>query len=210
MGSALLVFYRDISPGGISAAIDEYIDVALHQRFTMINVDVAENHRWYVLQTKPKQEARAELNLSRWQIETLAPRLREPQQSRSGEASYRIVPLFPNYLFARFDAARIAKVRLTRGIQRVVGFGECATPIDDDIIELIQSRICDDGFVRPPEIQPGDAVEIVHGPLRSLVGIFERYTSARDRVVILLTTIGAQARVQVAKAAIRKAERYAV
>jgi len=161
--------------------------------------------RWYVLQTKPKQELRAELNLRRWQVETLAPRLREIRRLPAGGTAYREGPLFPNYLFARFDAEQLAgKVRLTRGVQRVVGLGELATPVDDGIIALIRDRIGEDGFVAPPEAQPGDTVEIVDGPLQSLVGVFERRLSATDRVVILLAAIG-QARVQVARTAIRKA-----
>jgi transcriptional antiterminator RfaH len=172
----------------------------------MTNVAAVDRQHWYVLQTKPKQESRAESNLRRWQIETLAPKLREPRQARDGQASYRVTALFPNYVFARFDAeALAAKVRLTRGIQRIVGLGEFATPVDDEIIELVRSRIADDGFVRPVEVEPGDSIEIVEGPLRSLVGVFERHVSGRERVVVLLTTLGCRARVQVAKAAIRKA-----
>jgi transcriptional antiterminator RfaH len=174
----------------------------------MTNAAVADRCRWYVVQTKPKQEARAESNLRRWEIETLAPKLRELWRSRTGGSSYRVAPLFPNYVFARFDAeALAAKVRLTRGIQRVVGFGEYATPVEDSIIWSIQSRIAEDGFIRVPDVQQGDIVEIVDGPLRSLVGVFERHLCARDRVVILLTTIGCQARVQVTRAAIRKTTR---
>jgi transcriptional antiterminator RfaH len=176
-----------------------YLDPVLDDRF-----------RWYVLQTKPKQEARAESNLQHWNIETLAPKIRELRQSRRGDSVYHISPLFPNYLFARFDGEALAsKVRLTRGVQRVVGFGEYATPVDDAIIDVIQSQMADDGFVRWPDAQPGDTVEIVDGPLRSLLGVFERQVSAHDRVVILLTTIGCRARVEVARTAIRKATRAA-
>src|SRR5687768_18284515 len=111
--------------------------------------------RWYAVQPKARQEARAEANLRRWGLETLAPRLREPRPSRSGE-SFRVTPLFPNYLFARFDAANLlGKVRLTRGIRRVVGFGEYATPLDDSIIASIRSRVTDDGIVRSEERRVG-------------------------------------------------------
>jgi len=155
------------------------------------------------VQTKPKQEARGEANLRRWNIETLAPRVRDYRQRRAAAAA-RIVPLFPNYLFARFDAETLAaKIRLTRGIQRVVGFGEYATPVDDEMIELIRARIGEDGLVGTPALQLGDAVEIVDGPLQSFVGVFERHVSARDRVIVLLTTIGCRARVQVPATAIR-------
>lgn len=160
---------------------------------------------WYVVQTKPKQEDRAVLNLKRWGVETLAPRLRELRSSRAAGASYRIAPLFPGYVFARFDAAALlAKVRLTRGVSRVVGFGESATPLSDAAVELIRVRMREDGSVRPDPLQPGDAVRIVDGPLRSLLGVFERSLRGEDRVLILLSLMGSQARVQLPAAFIER------
>jgi transcriptional antiterminator RfaH len=169
----------------------------------MIDRGGDDRRRWYVVQTKPKQEARADANLRRWNVETLAPSVREYRRLASASAP-RVAPLFPNYLFARFEVDTMAgKIRLTRGVQRIVGFGEYATPVEDAVIDLIRSRIGDDGLVRVPELQPGDVVEVVDGPLRSLVGVFERHVNARDRVIILLSTIGRGARVQLATTAVR-------
>lgn len=164
--------------------------------------------QWYVVQTKPKQEQRAELNLKRWGVETLAPRLREPA---GGRAAYRSAPLFPGYVFARFHAASLlAKVRLTRGVSKVVGFGEYATPLGEAAVELIRSRMHRDGFVHLDPPQQGDLVRIVDGPLRSLLGIFERHLHGDDRVLILLTAMGVQARAQVPAAFVRTAPADAV
>lgn len=162
--------------------------------------------RWYVVRSKPKQELRVELNLRAWDIPTLVPRIRELRaRQRSMGAQYRVAPLFPSYLFARFDAVQqLAKVRLTRGVQGVVGFGECATAVDDALIEVIQNRTAEDGYVQISEPQPGDAVEIVFGPFRSFVGVLERNLCARDRVMILLTAVGGGLRVNLGKAEIRK------
>jgi transcriptional antiterminator RfaH len=158
--------------------------------------------RWYAVQTKPKQESRADANLRRWGLETLAPWLREPRRGASD--AYSIVPLFPGYIFSRFDASiLLAKVRLTRGVRGVIGFGEYATPVDDAIVEIVRSRLGADGFVRVAEPKPGDPVTIVDGPLRSLEGVFYSDLGGRDRVLILLTTLNAQVRVQVAKAFVR-------
>ena len=162
---------------------------------------------WYVVRSKRKQEQRAESNLRAWGLETFMPKLRTVSAPavRAG-VRYKVEPLFPGYLFARFDTTReYAKVRLTRGVHSVVGFGECATPVDDAIIALIRSRINDDGLVHEAEPSPGDQVEIVSGPLCSVRGIFERALSGGDRVLILLTTVGSSARVQVSRAVIRKA-----
>jgi len=160
---------------------------------------------WYVVHTKPKQERRAELNLLGWGLEVLAPKVREERyRPLSGRASYTIEPLFPRYLLVHFDAAALlTKVRLTRGVHSVIGFGEWATPVDDSIIEAIRGRMKDDGFVRIEEPRPGEPVRIVEGPMRTLTGIFQR-RSGHDRAVILLEAIGAQARVDVAMAAIRR------
>lgn len=162
--------------------------------------------RWYVVHTKPKQEGRAETNLQAWGIETLSPRLRERRYSARHPSAFRIAPLFPQYIFARFEAdSLLSKVRLTRGVHDVVGFGEYATPVADEIITLIRNRLSDGGFVTVAEPVPGDLVSIEAGPLRSLVGVFEREMRGRDRVMVLLTTVGANARVQLPKAFIRKA-----
>jgi transcriptional antiterminator RfaH len=165
--------------------------------------------RWYVVHTKPKQEARAEANLRAWGIETLMPRLCERRYTRT--APLRITPLFPRYLFARFSAMRLlGKVRLTRGVHAVVGLGEHATPVDDQVIALVRGRIHDDGYVRIAEPRPGDLVRIAEGPLRSLVGVFEREMDGRDRVMVLLTTMGCHARIHIAKASICRATALSV
>ena len=159
--------------------------------------DTSDPARWYVIHTKPKQEVRAEVNLQSWGLETFAPRLKEHQlPSALLRISYRIVPLFPGNIFARFDPGLLlAKVRFTRGVHSVVGFNQGAQPVDDGVIELIRSRIEEDGFVHVAEPQPGDTVEIICGPLRSLVGIFQPNAPGRERVAILLTCLGSHARV---------------
>jgi transcriptional antiterminator RfaH len=162
--------------------------------------------RWYVVRTKPKQEIRAERNLIEWGLEVLAPKVREVLKGRgSPGATYSTAPLFPCYLFARFDAAALlAKVRLTRGVQAVIGFGDRATPVDDSVIGLILSRIEEDGFVRIEEPRPGDPVTIVDGPLRMLSGVFHQ-RRGHDRAVILLAMVGACVPVNLPMASLRKA-----
>jgi|SRR5581483_2541698 transcriptional antiterminator RfaH len=171
-------------------------------------IPIADCCRWYVLQSKPKQEVRADANLRRWGLDTVTPLIREPRLSYTAEQpAFRISPLFPGYLFARFPLTLLAKVRLTRGVHNVVSFGEYATPIDDAIIELIRSRVGDDGCVRLMEPRPGDDVRVTHGPLRSMMGVFEKDLPGADRVLILLNVLGRQTRVQLARTQIQKTTR---
>ena len=94
---------------------------------------------WYAIHTKPREEDRALSNLMAWHVETFAPKIRQSQRSQlKGKPAYSVRPLFPNYIFARFQLINLHKIRFTRGVQNVVGFGGQVAPVDDAAIELIR------------------------------------------------------------------------
>lgn len=172
-----------------------------------VAVSVSEEARWYAVRTKPKQEERADDNLRAWRVETFTPRLKERRSTQYGTGpTYAVKPLFPRYIFARFNAQSLLhKVNYTRGVQNVVGFGEWPTPIDDEIIDLIKSQVDEDGFVKVgEEFKSGDKVKIKFGPLKSLVGVFERKIKDTDRVKILLTTVSYQSHLVIDREMIEK------
>lgn len=160
--------------------------------------------RWYAIHTKSRQEERANSNLTAWKVETFLPQLkrRSPRQ-RSNWVSK---PLFPRYIFARFDHSRLFnKVNYTRGVQNVVSFGGYATPVDDEIIELIRAQIGEDGFVCLfQEFATGNKVKINFGPLKNLEGVFESGIKDTDRVRILLDTVSYQSHVVITREMIEK------
>lgn len=165
------------------------------------------NTRWYAIHTKPNQEDRASQNLIAWGVETFAPLLRKRCFGKHvARAAYRIEPLFRSYIFARFNAANMLhKVRFTRGVHSVVSCSGVPTPVDDDIISLIQSRAEDD-FVRlDDDLKHGDKVVISGGQFKGLSGIFDRRASKSERVTLLLRTITYQAYVEVESALVKKA-----
>jgi transcriptional antiterminator RfaH len=163
---------------------------------------------WYVIHTKPQQEDRAEYNLRAWHVETFSPKIKSRQHNKfTGKATYVSRPLFPRYIFARFKAGALwHKVSFTRGVHSVVCMDGRPTPVDDEIIEMIQSQKGEDGFIRTDKVlHPGDKVMISEGPLRNMVGIFEGRLKDDERVSILLTTVSYQSRVVIELAAVRKA-----
>jgi transcriptional antiterminator RfaH len=167
---------------------------------------------WYAIRTKPKQEARVESNLRAWRLETCAPWLRESRSHQAnGSLSYSIKPLFPQYLFARFELQSMyQKVRFTRGVHSVVSFGDSPAIVEDRIISLIQSRAGKDGLIHiHDDLQADDSVLITDGHFKSICGIFERRMSDSDRVMILLQTLHYQAHVIVERSAVRKLEAHA-
>lgn len=60
---------------------------------------------WYAVSTKPHQEKQAEAHIKQWGIECLLPLLKVSKVIRRTRKTV-IQPLFPGYLFARFDLAR--------------------------------------------------------------------------------------------------------
>ena len=162
---------------------------------------------WYAVHTHPKEEDRAATNLGVGQVETFNPRIRKGRSNPfTGALTYESKPLFPRYIFARFDAVHfLSKVSFTRGVQRVVSFGGGPVPISDEIIAFIRSQVREDGFVElGQKLKRGDDVMIKDGPFNGLLGIFEREVNGSDRVMILLKAISYQGSIVIGKGRIEK------
>lgn len=166
-----------------------------------------ETSSWYVVHTKPRQEERAESNLRAWRVETYAPKIKVRSLCRmSGQASYKIKPLFPGYIFAHFAAHnQLHKICFTRGVSSIVSFGGELATVDDEIIGIIKSQAAEDNYIRLGEkLKSGDKIMIESGPLQHLTGIFEREIKGSKRILILLTTIKYQGHVMIDRELIRK------
>lgn len=171
-------------------------------------VDTTSNSRWYAIHTHLHQEPRAEANLRAWDVETFYPKVREQRRNQfSGAITYLTKPFFPRYLFVKFDVDQLLhKVWFTRGVHSVVSFGGTPSPVEDEVIEFVQRRADDNGFVKlSDELKPGDKVVMKGGMLDSLIGVFEREMNDSERVMILLQTINYQGHIIVEKNSIRKA-----
>jgi|SRR5215469_11141880 len=157
------------------------------------------NLSWYAIRTKPRQEDRAVENLRYWGIVTLAARLEERDRRRDS-------PLFPGYIFARFESPKmLQKIRFTRGVAYVVGFGGVPASIGNEFIEEIRARMDQNGIVhKTAPLNPGDQVVIQSGILQDFVGIFERELPGTERVQVLLRTVAYSAHVELSRFAIRK------
>lgn len=167
-----------------------------------------EDRQWYVVHTNPKQEERAYSNLVAWGVETLHAKLKTRRHNEfTGVPTYITQPLFPRYIFAKFNARdQLSKILFTRGVHNVVCFGDSPACVSEEIIEVIRARIDQNGIVKVSnELKPGDRVVISAGPLRNLIGIFEREVKGSDRIMILLTAIGYQGHLVVDRDLIKRA-----
>ena len=162
---------------------------------------------WYVVHTHPKHEDRTSNNLMAWGVETLAPRLRVKKYNQfTGRLTQIVKPFFPGYIFARFRFDELYhKIRFTRGVHSLVCFSNKPIQVDDEIIDLVRSRIGGDGFVKEFEqLRGGDEVVINDGRFQNFCGVFERELPDAERVRILLHTVSFQAHIVVDRALVNK------
>lgn len=143
--------------------------------------------QWYLLQTRLKQEERANRNLNTQGIETLHAKLKRRVSKFTGAYTYT-EPLFPRYILAKFNLReQLRQIRSTPGVRNVVYFGNHPALVHADIIDIIRARIDQNGFVKvSKDFKP----EVTTDPLRNLIGIFERDVKGSERNLILLTAIG--------------------
>ena len=160
---------------------------------------------WYVIQTKPKKEGEADSYLSTRGVEIFNP-LMETFALRSGRMNKELKPLFPGYIFGKFDLEQnYPLVRWGRGVKKVLGFGGYPTSISEEVVEIIKERTDTEGIVRLKQnFKANDVIRIKTGPLKDLLGIFERWVSDNERVRILLNLIGYQPAVEIHYSMIEK------
>lgn len=149
------------------------------------------NPRWYLIQTKPRQEARAEQHLRRQAFECY-----RPQRARSAGKGAVQEPLFPGYLFIRLDRHldNWYPIRSTRGVARVVSFGGEPTPVRDELIEHLRQRLA--APAQLPQFQPGERVRLHGGGFTELEAIFIS-ADGQARSVILLNLLQREQKVRV-------------
>jgi transcriptional antiterminator RfaH len=157
------------------------------------------NLTWFVAQTQPHSELKAAENLRRQGFEIYLPRyLKTVRHAR--RVSMAKAPLFPSYLFVKFDIgkAQWRAINSTFGVTRLVGNDATPIPLMPGVVESLKEREGADGLfqvIAPALVfKTGDAVRIVGGALNSCYGIFDVRTD-KDRVAILLDLFGRKSRV---------------
>lgn len=150
---------------------------------------------WYLLHTHRKQEDRAYSNLVAWRVETMYAKVTTRRIDECTGAPIT-QPLFPRYIFAKFNIRQqLRQIRFTHGVHNVFCMGNNPAVVHSDIIDIIRTRIDQNGFVKiRNHSNPEDEAAINEGPLRDLIEMFEREVSGSKRSLILLTAIEYKAR----------------
>lgn len=155
---------------------------------------------WYLVQSKPRNEARALENLVRQGYETYLP-LMEVERLQRGKLLKRMEPLFPRYLFLHLEEGNDnwGPIRSTMGVAGLVRFGQAYAVVSNEVMEAVRERTQD---IRKSLFESGDNVRVVSGPLLGLEGVFE-IADGEQRSFVLLEFMQKQQRVSVSTADLR-------
>jgi len=157
---------------------------------------------WYVVQVKPRQEARVVRHLALSAVITFLPYVEVSRRRASGKAKY-LEPLFPGYVFTRLAATDRAPaswniVRWAPGVLRILAIGSTHVSVPEELIEAIGNRTSEHGFVRlPSPLVSGTKVRVCSGPFEDLEAIFDRPLSRSGRVRVLLELLGQRTSVEI-------------
>jgi transcription antitermination factor NusG len=158
---------------------------------------------WFALWTRSRHEQVVREQLTSKQIETFLPT--RPTWRRWKDRKKKIDwPLFPGYCFARFNPAEPLPVLRCTGVVSIVSIAGQPAAIPDVELESIRLLTSSELPFDPcPLIHEGMTVEVVHGPLRGVVGVLVRKDAHRSRLVLSVNLIGQAVSVDVDAADVR-------
>jgi len=156
---------------------------------------------WFALQVRARQEFRISEHLRSNGFEDFLPlyRNRKRWSDRIKEVES---PLFPGYLFCRFDPLDRLPILKIPGVMQIVGFNRQPVPVDENEIRAIQALVASGVPNQPcPYLKVGDKVQIESGPLRGLQGLLVEF-QGDHRLVLSVTLLQRSVAVKIDSASV--------
>jgi transcription termination/antitermination protein NusG len=158
---------------------------------------------WFAVWTRSRHERAVFDQLSERGIEAFLPTV--TRWSRWKDRKKKIDwPLFPGYCFARIEPAARMPVLTCAGVVSIISFNGELAPVPDQEIASIRTLVESTLPYDPcPMLKKGMKVEVVHGPLKGVVGRLQRKGS-QARLVLSVDLIGRGVSVMVDAADVRQ------
>ena len=158
------------------------------------------NTAWYVVHTKPRQEARALENLQNQGFTCYLPTM-QVQKLRNQRVQVITEPMFSRYLFIQLDdtTQNWGPIRSTLGVSKLVSFGPQPAKVPPEFVAFLKEA--------PPEtldrmFAPGDNVQVAAGPLQGLEGKYLAH-DGETRAFVLIELLGQPQKIVMAVEALR-------
>jgi len=156
-------------------------------------LDVTVDRCWLALRVKACWERPAQKILEAMGYECFSP-LQSAAESKKRTCS---APLFPGYVFCKFNCAIKWHINTTPGVLYIVNFGGSPAVVDEGEIDRLRLVVNADAKYSPaPYLTAGSTVVLRAGPLRGLEGIFLRCSDGQ-RLIISITLLQRSVAVEV-------------
>lgn len=165
--------------------------------------------RWFALHVSSRKEAPVAADLEGRGYECFLPKYTSVRRW-SDRIKELEQPLFPGYLFSRFEFENRRPLLITPGVLQIVGNGRMPVPLDDSEISALR-RAVSSGLPRHPwpYLETGIQVRVKQGNLTGLEGILVNF-KGNHRVVLSVRLLQRSVALEVDLSCIAPVNRQAV
>lgn len=166
----------------------------------VINPDVPDNAKWYVVHTYSGHESKVAKTLKqRAEAKGFTDRIFKlfvPQQQKIvvSEGRKRSVDekLFPGYLMVNMlmDDDSWYVVRSTPGVTGFVGMGSTPTPLPENEVETLMKFTESEAPKFEAKFNTGDSVKVIDGPFKDFLGKVDEVNDDQGKVRVMVSVFG--------------------
>jgi transcription antitermination factor NusG len=144
----------------------------------------SEQENWFALGVTARHEKAVCRMLYQKGYETFVPLYTNRRQYAKRSREFEL-PLFPGYVFCRFDPVTRLPILTTPGVLQVIGAGRVPVPIEPSEIESLKTAVNAKARLMPlPFWQTGQKGRITYGPLAGVEGVV---MNVKDPVRLVLS-----------------------
>ncbi len=144
--------------------------------------------RWYLLYCKRGEQLRAKLHLENQGVECYYPEVTVEKIVRGKRQSVK-EPLFPSYMFVRFDfevGPSFTTVRSTRGVTDFIRFGAKPKELQGDLIyDLKHLDNSEQSQVISSTPKKGQVLKVTSGPFSGIEAIYQEADGERRSMMLI-------------------------
>ena len=168
-----------------------------------------QNSQWFAVRTSSGREKSVAAQLNARGIEEFLPLYRTRRQW-SDRIKDLELPLFPGYLFCRFDYSNRGPIVMIPGVQMIVGVGKQPAPVSDIEIDSLRRVVASGAVAHPHDryLTVGERVRIREGSLAGVEGILVEVKNSW-RIVLSVELLQRSVSVELDRAAIEPVEKRA-
>jgi len=138
---------------------------------------------WYAVRVKSNRERITAESLKGKGYPVCFPTYCDRTRRANGSGTIKL-PLFPGYVFCRFDVSKRLPILMAPGVVHIVSCGRIPQPVDEremsSVISVVESGLP----LRPhPFLSIGQPVELDRGPLAGVAGVILEYADEEQFVV---------------------------